>query len=139
MFNALGVGGGGSLIGGVAALLCPVPFIFYKYGGPIRERSKFAPTSGKKDGVKQEVPQEQDTRRGREGSETTQTSSAESVVHEDVEKEGEVGSNGEKRTYYNEGQGLDRVARPDDTRMQDAGQLDGEPKMGADRDVEKGL
>ena len=28
MFNALGVGGGGSLIGGVAVLLAPIPFIF---------------------------------------------------------------------------------------------------------------
>lgn len=44
MFNALGVGGGGSLIGGVAILLAPFPFIFYKYGRPIRERSRFAPT-----------------------------------------------------------------------------------------------
>jgi MFS transporter, DHA1 family, multidrug resistance protein len=44
MFNALGVGGGGSLIGGVAALLAPIPFIFYKYGERIRVRSRFAPT-----------------------------------------------------------------------------------------------
>jgi hypothetical protein len=32
MFNALGVGYGGSLIGDVATLLTPIPFIFYKYG-----------------------------------------------------------------------------------------------------------
>lgn len=32
------------MIGGVAILLMPIPFVFYKYGGPIRERSKFAPT-----------------------------------------------------------------------------------------------
>jgi DHA1 family multidrug resistance protein-like MFS transporter len=44
MFDALGVGGGGSLIGGVAIVLAPIPFIFYKYGEPIRKRSKFAPT-----------------------------------------------------------------------------------------------
>jgi len=44
MFDALGVGGGGSLIGGVAVLLSPIPFIFYKYGEPIRKRSRFAPT-----------------------------------------------------------------------------------------------
>ena len=44
MFNSLGVGGGGSLIGGVACLLAPIPFIFYKYGEPIRKRSPFAPT-----------------------------------------------------------------------------------------------
>ncbi|KAK4560581.1 hypothetical protein LTR86_005778 [Recurvomyces mirabilis] len=44
MFDALGVGGGGSLIGGVACLLAPIPFIFYKYGARIRVKSKFAPT-----------------------------------------------------------------------------------------------
>ncbi|SMY20043.1 unnamed protein product [Zymoseptoria tritici ST99CH_1A5] len=44
MFDALGVGGAGSLIGGIACLLAPLPFIFFKYGARIRERSKFAPT-----------------------------------------------------------------------------------------------
>lgn len=44
MFRALGVGGGGSLIGGVATLLIPVSFVFYRYGRAIRLRSKFAPT-----------------------------------------------------------------------------------------------
>jgi MFS transporter, DHA1 family, multidrug resistance protein len=49
MFAALGVGGGASLVGGVAALLAIVPFIFYKYGEGIRRRSKFAPTPSKDD------------------------------------------------------------------------------------------
>ena len=44
MFDALGVGWGGTVIGGVATLLAPIPFIFYKYGERIRKRSKFAPT-----------------------------------------------------------------------------------------------
>lgn len=44
MFDALGVGGGGSLIGGVATILAAIPFIFFYYGEPIRKRSKFAPT-----------------------------------------------------------------------------------------------
>jgi MFS transporter, DHA1 family, multidrug resistance protein len=44
MFSALGVGGGGSLIGGVAVLLAPIPFVFYKYGESIRVKSRFAPT-----------------------------------------------------------------------------------------------
>jgi hypothetical protein len=43
MFSALGVGGGGSLIGGVASLLAVIPFLFYKYGKQIRLRSRFAP------------------------------------------------------------------------------------------------
>ncbi|KAI1848779.1 hypothetical protein JX265_013746 [Neoarthrinium moseri] len=45
MFDALGVGGGGSLIGGVATVLAVIPFVFYKYGEGIRMRSKFAPTT----------------------------------------------------------------------------------------------
>lgn len=43
MFTALGIGGGGSLIGGVATLLACIPFLFYKYGKQIRIRSRFAP------------------------------------------------------------------------------------------------
>ena len=45
MFDALGVGGGGSLIGAFAVLLAPIPFIFYRYGKAIRQRSKYALTS----------------------------------------------------------------------------------------------
>ena len=44
MFDALGVGPGGSLIGGVGAVLAVIPFLFYKYGKTIRQKSKFAPT-----------------------------------------------------------------------------------------------
>jgi DHA1 family multidrug resistance protein-like MFS transporter len=45
MFSALGVGGGGSLLGGVGAVLAVIPFLFYRYGKAIRVRSRFAPTS----------------------------------------------------------------------------------------------
>ena len=41
MFAAMGIGGGGSLIAGCAALLAPVPFVFWKYGKRIRARSKY--------------------------------------------------------------------------------------------------
>lgn len=47
MFDTLGVGGGGSLIGGVATVLAVIPFLFYRYGKQIRIRSKFAPTEEK--------------------------------------------------------------------------------------------
>lgn len=47
MFGALGIGPGGSLVGGVGALLAIIPFAFYKYGRKIRERSRFAPTDVK--------------------------------------------------------------------------------------------
>ena len=55
MFDALGVGGGGSLIGGVAALLAIIPFAFYKYGERIRIKSRFAPT-----GLKPEPPSDEE-------------------------------------------------------------------------------
>lgn len=48
MFSALGIGGGGSLVGGVAALLALIPFCFYKYGERIRAKSRFAPTGPQK-------------------------------------------------------------------------------------------
>lgn len=44
MFNGLGVGPAGSIVGGVGALLMPLPFILYKYGAAIRARSKYTST-----------------------------------------------------------------------------------------------
>jgi DHA1 family multidrug resistance protein-like MFS transporter len=42
MFTKLGVGVGGSIVGCIACLLAPIPFVFYKYGSRIRGRSRFA-------------------------------------------------------------------------------------------------
>ncbi|KAI1098396.1 MFS general substrate transporter [Jackrogersella minutella] len=47
MFDALGIGGGGSLIGGVATVLAVIPFAFYKHGESIRKRSRFAPAGNR--------------------------------------------------------------------------------------------
>ena len=44
MFKALGVNWAGTLLGCVAAILVPIPIVFYRYGRKIREKSKFAPT-----------------------------------------------------------------------------------------------
>lgn len=41
MFNRLGTFGASALLAGLVTLLVPLPFVFYKYGGGIRERSKF--------------------------------------------------------------------------------------------------
>ncbi|CCG84878.1 protein of unknown function [Taphrina deformans PYCC 5710] len=111
MFNALGVGGGGSLIGGVAVLLAPIPFVFLWYGEPIRKRSKFAPTDGKPADTEQEVPEEQKVRSDDE----------ESTLHSPDRTD----SAGRGETpYVAAGEGLDRVARPDDARQRDVAQLD---------------
>jgi MFS transporter, DHA1 family, multidrug resistance protein len=92
MFTKLGVGGGGSLIGGIAALLAPIPFIFYYYGERIRVKSKFAPTqhadqkqeSGETDEEKGEVRSE--SPRDDESVSSGSTVDAESTMHVPMEK-----------------------------------------------------
>ncbi|QIX00362.1 hypothetical protein AMS68_005879 [Peltaster fructicola] len=43
MYSRLGVGPATSILGGVAALALPVPFLFMRYGLKLRKMSKFAP------------------------------------------------------------------------------------------------
>lgn len=44
MFDGMGIQWAGTLLGCVALALAPIPFIFYKYGAKIRQRSSYAPT-----------------------------------------------------------------------------------------------
>jgi len=44
MIDGLGVQWAGTLLGCIAAVLVPIPVIFYLKGAKIREKSKFAPT-----------------------------------------------------------------------------------------------
>ncbi|KAG4217855.1 hypothetical protein PC116_g33665 [Phytophthora cactorum] len=43
MFNGLGIQWAATLLGCVAAILVPIPVLFYLYGHKIRAKSKFAP------------------------------------------------------------------------------------------------
>lgn len=43
MFDNLGINWAGTLLGGFALILAPMPFLFYKYGKRIRANSRFAP------------------------------------------------------------------------------------------------
>jgi hypothetical protein len=43
MFLNLGINWAATLLGGIALLLAPMPFLFYKYGPRIRSKSSFAP------------------------------------------------------------------------------------------------
>ena len=112
MFDALGVDGGGSLIGGVAVLLAPIPFIFYKYGEPIRRRSKFAPAPETQEVVQPlEVPP----------SDSNDSSSQ--------SKNGARGGLGGNRS----------AVRSDDDGEKDVGQLDGALRSSdPEKDLEKG-
>jgi MFS transporter, DHA1 family, multidrug resistance protein len=81
MFEALGVGGGGSLIGGVATVLAIIPFMFWKYGKKIRVKSKFAPTEERDAARERDIEHnpetalavQQPTERAQEESEETVT------------------------------------------------------------------
>ncbi|KPV73417.1 uncharacterized protein RHOBADRAFT_29141 [Rhodotorula graminis WP1] len=55
-FSALGVGWACSVIGFVALAIAPAPFVFYKYGWRLRQKSRFAPCLdvGMRDRVKRE-------------------------------------------------------------------------------------
>lgn len=121
MFDALGVGGGGSLIGGVATLLAPIPFVFYKYGGPIRERSKFAPSPTTKADKKEEEG---------DGQREQGLESAESTVLE----ESDSGSS------IHPVRSIDREADRDDVTKKEEEEIETGRKRGDDfeRDVEKG-
>ncbi|OJJ07888.1 hypothetical protein ASPVEDRAFT_178807 [Aspergillus versicolor CBS 583.65] len=96
MFTAMGIGGGGSLIGGVATVLGIIPFLFYKYGKQIRVRSKFAPAFDVK--KNQTTDEEagavsggvQDETQRRSLSESTESTTSESTVGDQVhEAEGQ--------------------------------------------------
>jgi MFS transporter, DHA1 family, multidrug resistance protein len=43
MFEEMGINWASTLIGGIAFFLAPMPFVFYKYGPWIRQKSRFAP------------------------------------------------------------------------------------------------
>lgn len=44
MFQGMGIQWAATLLGCVAIVLAPIPFIFYKYGAKIRAKSEYAPT-----------------------------------------------------------------------------------------------
>ncbi|KAH9061862.1 MFS polyamine transporter [Lactarius vividus] len=44
MYEGMGVNWASTLIGSIALLLSPIPFLFYKYGARIRATSKFSPS-----------------------------------------------------------------------------------------------
>lgn len=45
MFEGMGIQWAATMLGCVAAVLVPIPVIFYVFGGKIRQKSKFAPTA----------------------------------------------------------------------------------------------
>lgn len=44
MYDGLGLGWGNSLLGFLALAMCPIPFLFYKYGERLRNSKRFKVT-----------------------------------------------------------------------------------------------
>jgi len=65
MFDGIGINWGMTLLGCVAALFIPMPFIFYIYGKRIRMKSKFAPALD----IKQDQRRDEEARGASEAEE----------------------------------------------------------------------
>ena len=63
MFEGIGINWGMTLLGCVAALFIPMPFVLYKYGKSIRARSKFAPAPD----IEQDKRRDEESRGAEEG------------------------------------------------------------------------
>lgn len=70
MFNGLGINYASTVLGCVAAVLVPIPVIFYLYGGKIRSKSAFAPTNNNGPAAAAAAPAVEEN----EGSENTSDS-----------------------------------------------------------------
>ena len=62
MFNGIGINWGCTLLGCVAALFIPMPFVFYFKGKTIRAKSKFAPAPD----IKQDRQRDEESKAGAE-------------------------------------------------------------------------
>ena len=58
MFSGMGIEWAATLIGCVAAVLVPIPILFYFFGARLRAKSKFAPAMDKGAAEKQEKKEE---------------------------------------------------------------------------------
>lgn len=77
MFNGMGIQWASTLLGCVAAVLVPIPVIFYLYGSRIRAKSKLAPTF---------PPQDQPPQRDVEETEEEREAAAAAVPKKDGDK-----------------------------------------------------
>lgn len=93
MFQGIGVNWGETLLGCVALLFVPMPFIFIKYGKKIRARSKFAPALDIKQDEENEKKDEE-SKGGSEGDDYNGNSNGDSNANSSGERSGS--SNGER-------------------------------------------
>lgn len=85
MFSKMTLGGGGSMIGGIAILLAPIPFLFHRYGAKIRQKSKFAPTPEAEEKEDKEINEEDQA--GREEEQEERQEKKEEVETPEIDDE----------------------------------------------------
>ena len=85
MFNGIGIEWGMTLLGCVATLFIPMPFILYRYGKSIRARSKFAPAPD----IAQDKRRDEESRAAAEGDESAGNGSSGSETKDFDEKKAE--------------------------------------------------
>lgn len=85
MFEGIGIEWGMTLLGCVAAIFIPMPFVLYRYGKSIRARSKFAPAPD----IAQDKRRDEESRGVSEGDESAANGSSGSETKEFDEKKAE--------------------------------------------------
>lgn len=98
----------------MACLLAPIPFLFYRYGGKIRQRSRFAPTGdsktaeASKEGKRPELPASRSADRSSEDVSPDDEAGA-----KDLEKELSRGSGADPRDGdpYLDADGIEKAER----------------------------
>ena len=85
MFEGIGIEWGMTLLGCVAAIFIPMPFILYRYGKTIRAKSKFAPAPD----IEQDKRRDEESRGVQEGDESAGNGSSGSETKDFDEKKGE--------------------------------------------------
>jgi DHA1 family multidrug resistance protein-like MFS transporter len=76
MFTGMGIQWASTLLGCVAVLLAPIPFILYRYGAKIRQKSQYAPTFTAPSNTHHEEEEEDVADEGEKGNENAAMANA---------------------------------------------------------------
>ena len=87
MFSSLGIQWASTLLGGIAAVLIPIPVLFYMYGHKLRKRSKFAPTVSPKTPLQLLEKEEEEEEKEEEGEEEVESQETMPEQQQPVRKE----------------------------------------------------
>lgn len=85
MFDGIGINYGMTLLGCVAVLFIPMPFVLYRYGKKLRAKSKFAPAPD----IEQDKRRDEESRGATNGGEESKVNGSSSDSKDEDEKKAE--------------------------------------------------